>query len=170
MKCILNLAAVMLMASSALFAPSAHAEQQDPAQLAKALARVTMPLQNGLTASATKGQPISAKYELEDGGLQLSVYTVEGGAFREVIVDHQTGAVIKAEDLHKADDIEAAKKQVAAMSSIKSSLAAAADKAAAANGGFRVVSVTPELKAGRAVAAVTLLNGTTFKTVQQQME
>jgi uncharacterized membrane protein YkoI len=170
MKCITKLAAIMLMASSALLAPSANAEEHDSAQLARALSGVTMPLQDGLKASSAKGQPISAKYELEDGALQLSVYTVENGKFYEVIVDHRAGTVVKLEELKKPGDIDAAKKQIAAMTNAKSSLATAADKAVEANAGFRAISVTPELKAGRAIAEVTLLNGTTFKTVQQQME
>src|ERR1700694_3185260 len=35
-------------------------------------------LSQGLAASASKGTPISGKFEVEDGKLQLSVYTAEG--------------------------------------------------------------------------------------------
>jgi len=61
-------------------------------------------LQRGVTASAKEGKPISAKYEVEDGKLQLSVYTMKGATFSEVIVDHKTGKVAKAEPITKADD------------------------------------------------------------------
>jgi uncharacterized membrane protein YkoI len=145
-------------------------EHYDPARLSAALKDVKMPLQDGIKASATKGKPISAKYEVEDGALQLSVYTAGGGKFYEVIVDHKTGKVTKSEEITKGDDLKAAKDQSAAMAKAKDSLAAAADKAAKANAGFRVVAVTPETKNGRAVADVTLLNGTNFKTVQQQVD
>jgi hypothetical protein len=46
---------------------------KEHAELAKALKDAKIPLQLGLTASAKEGKPISAKYEVEDGKLQLSV-------------------------------------------------------------------------------------------------
>jgi hypothetical protein len=36
---------------------------------------VKVSLDDGLRASETRGTPISAKFEIEDGKLQLSVYT-----------------------------------------------------------------------------------------------
>ena len=45
--------------------------------LARALAGPWLPLESGLVLSSTQGTPISAKYELEDGTLQLSVYTLK---------------------------------------------------------------------------------------------
>lgn len=39
-------------------------------------------------ASESEGQPISGKFEVEDGKLQLAVYTAKDGKFFEVIVDH----------------------------------------------------------------------------------
>jgi hypothetical protein len=163
--------AAMVIAAAMTAPPVVRAEEAyDPAQLAAALKTVPMELQDGLKASAAKGKPISAKYEVEDGALQLSVYTADRGKFYEVIVDHKTGKLAKSEELTKADDIKAAKDQVAAMAKAKGSLAATADKAVKANAGFRAVSVTPELKGGRTIAAVTLLNGTTFKTVEQPVD
>src|SRR5262244_101912 len=51
-----------------------------------------------IEASDTKeGTPISAKYELDEGKLQLSVYTKKADSFAEVIVDHKTGKVAKTE-------------------------------------------------------------------------
>src|SRR5882672_4538916 len=100
---------------------------QEHAELAKALKDAKIPLQRGLTASAKEGKPISAKYEVEDGKLQLSVYTMKGGdKFSEVIVDHKTGKVAKAEPITKADDLEHAKAQSEAMAKAKRSLDAAA--------------------------------------------
>ena len=66
---------------------------KEHAELAKALNEAKISLQRGLTASAKEGKPISAKYEIEHDQLQLSVYTMKGGKFSEVIVDHKTGKV-----------------------------------------------------------------------------
>jgi hypothetical protein len=38
-------------------------------------------LQEGLAASEQQGKPISAKFEVDDGKLQLSVYTAKEGKF-----------------------------------------------------------------------------------------
>jgi signal transduction histidine kinase len=50
-------------------------------------------LEAALAASAAQGQPISAKFELDDGHLSLSVYTMKDGKFSEVVLDHDTLAV-----------------------------------------------------------------------------
>jgi hypothetical protein len=74
--------------------PTAWAQSygdKEHGELAKALQGVKMPLERGLTASAKEGKPISAKYEMEDGKLQLSVYTMKKDKFSEVIVDYKTG-------------------------------------------------------------------------------
>ena len=62
-------------------------QAEDDAALIKALGSAKVSLQQGLTASQKEGQPISAKFELEDGKLQLSVYTAKDGKYSEVIVD-----------------------------------------------------------------------------------
>jgi hypothetical protein len=49
-----------------------------------------VPIQTGLRASEREGKPISARYEIEDGWLQLSVYTTKNSGFEEVIVDHSS--------------------------------------------------------------------------------
>ena len=46
-------------------------EAKEHEELAKALGAAKISLQTGLTASARAGTPISAKYEVEDGKLQL---------------------------------------------------------------------------------------------------
>src|SRR5437899_9280567 len=81
-------------------APSVGWSQQPDkghAELAKALNDAKISLQRGLTASAKEGKPISAKYEMEEGKFQLSVYTMKGDQFSEVIVDHKTGKVSKTD-------------------------------------------------------------------------
>jgi hypothetical protein len=53
-----------------------HAQDNraDPV-LAEAMEDTTVTLQQGVTAAASVGRPISAKFEIEDGRLQLSIYT-----------------------------------------------------------------------------------------------
>src|SRR5437667_11975778 len=84
-------------------------EAKEHAELAKAMKDAKVSLEKGLSVSAHEGKPISAKYEVEDGKLQLSVYTMKGGKFSEVIVDHKTGQVAKAEPITSSDDLTAAK-------------------------------------------------------------
>jgi uncharacterized membrane protein YkoI len=143
---------------------------KEHAELAKALKDAKISLQRGLTASVKEGKPISAKYELEDGKLQLSVYTVKGNTFSEVIVDHKTGKVAKAEPITGGDDLTAARAQSEAVAKAKRSLDAAASEAVKENKGFRVVSVMPALKDGHPVADVTLVKGSEWKTVSEKLD
>src|SRR5215472_5646181 len=116
--------------------PTAWAQtygDKEHAELAKALQGVKMPLERGLTASAKEGKPISGKYEMEDGKLQLSVYTMKGDKFSEVIVDHKTGKVAKREAITEEDDLKDAKAQGQAMAKAKRPLASAASDAVKAN-------------------------------------
>jgi len=146
-------------------------QDKEHAELAKALRDAKIPLQRGLTASAKEGKPISAKYEVEDGKLQLSVYTMKrGDKFSEVIVDHKTGKVAKAEPITNADDLAHAKAQSEAMAKAKRSLDAAASEAVKENKGYRAVSVMPALKDGHPVADVTLVKGEEWKTVSERLD
>jgi hypothetical protein len=77
-----GVAATGIMAAGLWLEPVRAAD--DTAALAKALPDATVPLQQGLTVSEREGKPISGKYELEDGALQLSVYTEKDGRFTEV--------------------------------------------------------------------------------------
>ena len=65
----------------------AWAEGGDEAALAAAMKNASATLQGGLKASEAQGTPISAKFEIEDGKLQLSVYTMKGNDFMEVVAD-----------------------------------------------------------------------------------
>ena len=146
------------------------AEEKEHAELAKALKDAKMPLQRGLTASAKEGKPISAKYELDEGKLQLSVYTMKADKFSEVIVDHKSGKIAKTEPITQGDDLTHAKAQAEAMAKARRSLDAAASEAVKENKGYRVVSVMPELKDGHPVADVTLVKGTEWKTVTEKLD
>jgi len=165
--------ALMFLAAFVFATPMSWAQKDDDqehAELAKALKEAKIPLQRGLTASAKEGKPISAKYEVEGGHLQLSIYTTKGDQFSEVIVDHKTGKVLKAEPITGGEDLEAAKAQREAMAKAKRSLEAAAAEAVNENKGFQAVSVTPAIKEGHPVADVTLVKGAEWKTVSEKLD
>ena len=164
---------MLVLAAVGLFsAPVAlvRAEDTDPAALAKALNDTTVTLQDGLKASEREGKPISGKFEIEHDALQLSVYTLKGNDFIEVVANPKTGTVAKAEKITDADDLKAAAVQKAAIDKATVSLLAAADAAARANAGLRAVSVYPELRNGHPVAEVTLLQGTALKKVTEKLD
>jgi len=147
-------------------------EQQ--AELANAMSGVKVSLQQGLTASEREGQPISGKFEVENGKIQLSVYTAKDGKFSEVIVDHMTGSIAKAEPITEGEDLTHAKAQKAAMDRAKIKLADAAAKAKGQAKGeaadVLVVSVVPELKNDRPEAEIVLLQGKKFSTASERLD
>ena len=148
----------------------AGSEGSDPAVLATALKDATATLQGGLKASAREGTPISAKFDIDEGKLQLSIYTMKGDDFTEVVVDPKTGAVTGAEKIKDADDLKEATAQKAAMAKAKVPLLTAAETAVNANPDSRAVSIYPQLQDGSATAEVTLLQGTTFKKVTEKLD
>ena len=159
------LAAAAMCWGSTLAAQDNDEPEGNQTTLAKAVMGARVPLERGLAASTSHGQAISAKFEIEDGKLQLSVYTVKDGKFFEVVVDHNTGKVVKAEPIAEGEDYTAAQSQSAAMAKAKGSLRAAVEHALRGNAGFHAISVTPSLKDGTAVVEITLAKGQEFKTV-----
>ena len=145
-------------------------EEAEKEALAKDVKGSKVSLEKGLSASEAQGKPISAKFEIEEGKLQHSVYTVKAGSFYEVIVDHQTGKVAKTEPITSGDDLTAAKAQNEATSKSKTSLRSAVDKALKANQGYRAVSVIPSSEGGRSTAEVTLVKGNDWKTVKEKLD
>ena len=97
----------------------AWAEGGDEAALAAAMKNAAASLQGGLKASEAQGTPISAKFEIEDGKLKLSVYTMKASDFMEIVADPNTGAIAKAEKIVDAGDLKEAAEQKAAMAKAK---------------------------------------------------
>jgi hypothetical protein len=161
-----SLVGALLMSSTVAWSQGPTKEQT---ALATALRTKHIALAAGLEAASTSGKPISAKYEYEDGKLLLSVYTEKGGQFSEVIVDHVTGKVAKTDKITEGEDFKSAQAQSAATAKGKSSLAAALEKALAANPGYSAVSATATLKGAQPVAEIALMKGTEFKTVTQPL-
>src|SRR5215831_4441729 len=155
-----TIALIVSFFHSGAWAEDAKAEA---AALATAMTNVPITLEQGLKASEAQGKPISAKFEIEDGGLQLSVYTAKDKHFFEVIVDHTNGKIKKTEEIVESEDLEHANPQGIAMSKAKTSLAAAVASVQKANPGSRIVSIYPELKGGSPTAQVTLLQGNSSK-------
>jgi len=164
---------ILLVATIGLLAAAivpAWAEGGDEAALAAAMKNATATLEGGLRNSEAQGTPISAKFEIEDGKLQLSIYTMKGNDFMEVVADPKTGAIAKAEKITDAGDLKEAAEQKAAMAKAKVPLLTATETAVKANAGSRAVSIVPELKSGQATAEVTLLQGTAFKKVTEKLD
>jgi hypothetical protein len=162
----LTLAAVAAVS----FGPGLAQAAEDAAALTKALPEAAVSLEQGLRAGEREGKPISGKFEIEDGALQLSVYTAKGGKFSEVIVDHKSGAIKEAEPITGDEDLKDAKEQDEAMNAARVSLSDATAQAVSANAGYRAVSVMPAVKNGHPVAEVRLTSGTTVKAVEQKLD
>jgi uncharacterized membrane protein YkoI len=149
-------------------AEAAEAAKNAPA-LAAAMKEAKVSLAGGLKASENQGAPISGKFEVEDGKLQLSVYTMKGGKFFEVVIDHKSGKVLKTEPITEGDDLTAAKEQTQAMAKTKRSLAEVVTKVEKANPGYRAVSVMPEVEDGAAQVDIVLLKGKESKQVEEKL-
>jgi hypothetical protein len=162
------LAAALLAAPGGALADEGEGKDQ---ALAHAMKDAKVPLERGVSAAAVhEGVPISAKYEMDEGKLQLSVYTMKGDQFSEVIVDNGTGSVTKAEPITSGEDLAAAKQQKEAMGKAKRTLQDATASATKQNPGYRAVSATPRLDGGRPVATVMLLKGDDWKTVTVKLD
>lgn len=147
---------------------AAEAAKQASA-LATAMKEAKVSLVAGLKVSEKEGTPISGKFEIEDGKLQLSVYTMKGDKFFEVVVDHKTGKALKTEAVTTGDDLAAAKKQAEAMAKTKRSLREIVEKAEKANPGYKAASVVAEIESGVAKADVELRKGTESKQVEDKL-
>src|SRR5262249_7957657 len=144
----------------------AWSAEQDDAALIKAVSGAKVTLQQGLTASQREGRPISGKFEMENGKLQLSVYT-KAGKYFEVIVDHMTGSVTKTEPITEGDDFVDAKAQSVAMAKAKTDLKSATNRAAV---GSRAVAVIPDLKEGHPIASISFAKGGKLETATAPLD
>jgi hypothetical protein len=165
---VLGLAGLGGFASNSAF--SADNEDASQEALIKLLDSAKVSLQQGLAASEQQGKPISAKFEVDDGKLQLSVYTAKEGKFFEVLIDHVTGKVLRAEPISENDDLSAAKEQNEAMADAKTSLQAAVDKTIAESASIRAVSVRRSMKDGHPIASIDVLTYNQVKAIQQPLD
>jgi hypothetical protein len=145
------------------------ANEASEAAVVKYMSTAKVSLEEGLKAAESEGQPISGKYEVNDGHLQLSVYTAKDGKFSEVLVDQSTGRVAKSEAITGNNDLANAQKQMEVCSKSKTSLKTAVIQAEMANPGYRAVSVAPRLINGRPVAVVSLVESNQVKSVAEPL-
>jgi hypothetical protein len=162
--------AVVVLGLTGFALTRAHAQGGEDVALAAALAPIKVTLQDGLKSAESDGKPISAKFEIEEGHLQLSLYTLKGEGFDEVIVDLKTGAVASSKKITDEDDLKAAAAQKAAMGQAKISLLAATDKALSRNPESRAVSIFPALESGKPVAEVSVLHGGNFIKASEKLD
>jgi len=158
--------------------PVVFAQQDDDDDDDAALGAVVMSAQvslgQGFAASSGEGVPISGKFEIEEEGAQLSVYTARNDAYAEVIVDHRTGRVAKVIPIVDGNDLVSAKEQMEVMRHAGLSLEQVTASALKTSPGYRAVSVTPGRKDASAdatpVAKIVLTNGREWKTVYEVLE
>src|SRR5437899_13033535 len=110
----------MMLASRPLPARAEPGSIDARRELARALLGAWLPLESGLAVSVREGTPLSAKYEIDDGAFQLSVYTwkahtVSGDSFTEVIVDFSTGLVARVDTITGGSGLAGAQRQNAPM-------------------------------------------------------
>lgn len=138
---------------------------KEKAELATAVSGAKVTLEQGLLVSKKNGKPVSAKFEIENGKPQLSVYIVKDGSkYSEVIVDHTSGEIAKAEPITGGDDLAAAKKLSDGLFRATREIREAVREAKHDNPGYLAVSVWPEMKDGHSLANVMLVKDNDWKT------
>jgi hypothetical protein len=157
----------MLLFGNGVFAADNEADDRE---VAKALPEGSLPLAGALKASMAQGQPLSAKYEIDHGALQLSVYTAQAFDFFELIIDYGSGAIKKSTRITGGEDLDDARSQAKAMSYATYPLENAVTRAIAANDGYRAIGVVPLLFGKHPVAAVTLAKGAETKMVSEDLD
>ena len=106
-----SIALVSVLAVALCVGPAQAAmTDKEKAELATAVSGAKVTLEQGLMVSKKNGKPVSAKFEIENGKPQLSIYIVKDGSkYSEVIVDHTSGEIAKAEPITGGDDLTEAK-------------------------------------------------------------
>jgi hypothetical protein len=167
---VLLLAAYVAWSQGYLVLAEKDDDDEGPAGVAQVLKGAAVSLETGLSTSEREGTPISAKFEVEEGKFQLSVYTLKGDKFSEVILDPKSGKIAEVDPITSGEDLADAKAQSEAMASAKRPLRAAVEEAVTQNADYRAVRVTPALKDGHPIANVTLLKGEDFRTVPEKLD
>jgi Peptidase propeptide and YPEB domain len=149
---------------------ASRAEENYLAAVMRELPQATVSLDEAIKVSKREGKPISAEYDVEDGGLQISVYAKNGDQFSEVIVDPKSGSIIKTKPLTDPKEIREAEAESAAITKAKLPLEAALGAAVSANNGYRAVGVVPIINDDEPVATVTMIGGDGIKTVAEKLD
>ena len=86
-----------------------------------------------------------------------------------MIVDHNTGEIVKAEPITGGDDLTAAKKQSDGLVRATRELREAVKEAKRDNPGYQAVSVWSEMQGSHSIATVTLVKDNDWKTVMNDL-
>ena len=164
---VIGLAAAVSLVAVSL---SSRADEEFLATVIRELPQAAISLQQALKTSESEGHPISAEFDVEDGELQISVYTSQGEQFDEVTIDPKSGSIKGAKPLSDAKEINDAQAQSAALGKSKLPLSEVLNAAADANIGYRAVSIIPMLGDNEAVARITLLKGDDIKQVTEKLD
>jgi hypothetical protein len=155
----------VLVVASWLGPAKAAMTDKEKAELATAVSGAKVTLEQGLLVSKKNGKPVSAKFEIENGKPQLSVYIVKDSSkYSEVIVDNTSGEIVKAEQITGGDDLAEAKKQSDGLFRATREIREAVKEAKHDNPGYLAVSVSPEMKDGHSLANVMLVKDNDWKT------
>ena len=164
---VIGLAAAVSLVAVSL---SSRADDEFLATVIRELPQATVSLQQAVETSQSEGNPISAEFDVEDGELQISVYTSQGEQFDEVTIDPKSGSIKSAKPLSDAKEINDAQAQSAALGKSTLPLSAVLSAAVDANIGYRAVSIIPMLGENEAVARITLLKGDDIKQVIEKLD
>jgi hypothetical protein len=146
------------------------AKHQDLGSTIRVLGDTRITLQQGLAASEQEGQPISGKFEIDDGELQLLVYTAKDGSFFKVLVDDVTAGISKVEPVTDGHDLAVTDTEGVAMAKATSPLRRAVEAAMDRAEGFRAISVVPDLRDGAPVTSVLLFKAGQLRTVSEALD
>jgi hypothetical protein len=146
-------------------------DDYDATKLIRLFDAENMPLDQALRSSERVGQPISAKYDVNEGAVQLSV-TIQGGqGFADVIFDPKSTSITKTQPITDEEDLSQAQAHAKAMTKANASLVKPIEEALKANSGYYAVRVVPVLAAGVfPVAMVTLIKGKNTKDVFERLD
>ena len=155
-----------MLAAALWTAPGGAAmTDKEKTDLAPIVSGAKVTLEQAMATSKKDGKPVSAKFEIENGKPQLSVYTVKDGSkYFEVIVDQTSGEIAKAEPISGGDDLTEAKKQNDGMFRATRELREAVKEAKHDNPGYNAVSVSSEMKDNHSIATVLLVKDNDWKT------
>src|SRR5205814_5728210 len=109
-KLVIGLTAAVSLVAVSL---SSRADEEFLATVIRELPQAAVSLQQAVKTSESEGNPISAEFDVEDGELQISVYTSQGEQFDEVTIDPKSGSIKSAKPLSDAKEINDAQAQSA---------------------------------------------------------
>ena len=167
---LLFVGALLVALTPTLCAATDRDDHPDPVALWAAVQDAGITLESGLAVVEQRGRPVSANFDIADGDLQLVIWIETIDGLRQVVVDPNTAAIVRAEPINASDDLADAIAQKAAMDKARISLRSAVQQALRDNVDARVLEARPELKEGHAIAVTTLLVNGRFRRVSKWLE